>query len=115
MRQPTNEEVTQIKRLAQDEEANDTYYSDMIPIVLEHINDNITEAFKDDYTALPGTVKLFIAQTIRFFNSAEFGLESEKMGSVSYSYDYTTLPVAITNLLTKYGYGLKKVTFYAAW
>ena len=117
MRTPTTEEIAQIKRLAQDEETSDTYYEDMIPIVLEHINDNITEPFEDDYTALPGTVKLFIAQTVGYFAQAAFGVKSEKMGSVSFSYDYSKLPASITGLLSKYGYGQDDgtVTFYAAW
>lgn len=117
MRVPTNEEVAEIKRLAKDEETSDVYYKDMIPIVLEHVNDNIEVPFNDEYATLPGTVKLFIALTINYFAEAAFGVKSEKMGSASFTYDYSKLPASITNLLSKYGYGAddRKVKFFAAW
>lgn len=118
MRKPTNEEVLHFQSLAQDERGDKTYYENMIPIILEHINKRIQiEPFNDDdYLLLPGDVRLFIAKTVTWFGNAEFGLKSESVSSVSFTYDFAQLPDALTDLLSDYGYSTaKKIKFIPVW
>ena len=102
---PTVNDITYYKRIGKLEE-DDTYVADMLPLLLEHINSECVVEF----TApdLPANVKLFLAQSLAFFSAAQPGLESEKMGSVSFSYNFKELPVALKDLLSQYGYGRKR-------
>lgn len=103
---PTADEITYYKRIGGNEEGADDYYKDMLPLMLEHINDECTQAFESN--ALPANVKLFLAQSIAYLSNVEHGLKSESVSSVSFSYDFSEIPKAITGLLVKYGYGNPK-------
>lgn len=103
---PSNEEIAYYKRIGNNETATDEYYNDMLQLVLEHVNEECVEQFTPP--DLPANVKLFLAQSIAFFYNMEPGLKSESVSSVSYSFDFSQLPVGITGLLGKYGYGSKR-------
>lgn len=100
---PTEDEITYYKRIGGNEAADDAYYRDMLPLMLEHINEECTQVF--ELNELPANVKLFLANSIAFFSNVEHGLKSEHVNSVIYTYDFSTLPKTITDLLAKYGYG----------
>lgn len=95
----TDEEVAYYKSLNQDQKANGEYYKTMLPILLELVNHECDQNFKPD--ALPGNVKLFLAKAALFYSMGT-GVKSRKMGSVSYSYELSELPVSITTLLNRY-------------
>lgn len=103
----TPDEIAYYKRIGQGSELDDAYVADTLPLLLEWAQEQCTVEFKDP-SKLPVGVKLFLAHAVKFFGSAEIGLKSEKMGSVSFSYDFATLPSFITDFLFEYGYGRKR-------
>lgn len=100
---PTEEEIAYYKRLGQNPDADDAYYADMLPLLLEHVNEECTQTFSP--TELPGNVRLFLANAVTFYSNASFGLKSESVDDVTFSYDFDKLPGTLTGLLAKYGYG----------
>lgn len=109
---PTDEDISYYKKINQDEEDNVEYYRIMLPLLLGKINEDYEQTFEP--TSLPSNVKLFLALAINFYGS-DIGVTSERMGSVSYSYDFSALPSTITDLLISYEKRSKKVRFYASW
>ncbi|MFY0744743.1 hypothetical protein AB1K09_19950 [Solibacillus silvestris] len=106
MWQPTPDEIAYYKRVGQGTELDDEYVKDTLPLLLEWAQEQTTVQFK--YPNLPVGVKLFLAHALKFFGSAQIGLKSEKMGSVSFSYDFAALPSFVTDFLSEYGYGRKR-------
>lgn len=103
----TAEELAYYKRNAQlGDDVDDDYIKDQLNLMLGHVNDECTVQFKAP--DIPANVKLFIIGSIQFFQSAQHGLKSEKMGSVAFSYDFTALPKTLTDMLLMYGYGRKR-------
>lgn len=96
---PTEDEIKFYKSLNKDKQANDEYYRAMLPVLLEYVNEEYRQNFKPD--SLPGSVKLFLAKAIEFYSN-KAGLESRRMGTVSYSFKLSELPKSITDLLIKY-------------
>lgn len=96
---PTDEEIAEYKALNQDKSNDDAYYKVMLPILLESVNEEYNQSFKPDN--LPGAVKLFLAKATQFYAN-NTGLKSRKMGTVSYSYDFSNLPSSISGLLDRY-------------
>lgn len=104
---PSDEEVAYYKALNQDKSDNSDYYKMMLPLLLENVNEEYNQNF--DPTNLPGGIKIFLAKAVQFYANSGSGLTSRSMGSVSYSFDFSTLPSTLTDLLTKY----RKVKFIA--
>lgn len=103
MWKPTADEIAYYKRNARLESASDEYITDQLPLLLEHINEECSNVeFK--YENLPANVKMFLFGALNFLHSAQYGVKSEKMGSVSFTYDYDNIPANLTGLLSKYGY-----------
>lgn len=96
---PTPAEIQEFKTLNQDKSNNDEYYKVMLPILLDSVNEEYNQSFKPDN--LPGAVKLFLAKATQFY-AMNTGLKSRKMGTVSYSFDFSNLPTSITDLLNRY-------------
>ena len=103
----TPDEIAYYKRVGQSSELDDAYVQDTLPLLLEWAQEQCTVPFKQPPN-LPVGVKLFLAHALKFFGSAEIGLKSEKMGSVSFSYDFAALPSFVTDFLAEYGYGRKR-------
>lgn len=103
----TADELVYYKRNAQfEEDVSDDYIKDQLNLLLGHINDECTVQFTPPN--LPSNVTLFLIGAMQFFQSAQHGLKSERMGSVSFSYDFGTLPKSLTDLLLMYGYSHKR-------
>ena len=96
---PTPEELTYYKTLNHDSAANESYYQVMLPLLLEKVNEDYNQSFTP--TNLPANVKLFLAKAVQFYGGA-VGLKSRRMGTVSYAFDFSTLPSSIMDLLARY-------------
>lgn len=103
---PTQEEIAYYKRIGQCVQLDDQYVIDTLPLILEMAQSECTTEF--NYPDLPSNVKLFLAHSLQFYGAAQPGIDSEKMGTVSYSYDFTKLPSYITDFLANFGYGRKR-------
>lgn len=103
---PTADEIAYYKRNAKLDNVSDEYITDQLPLLLEHVNEECEVQF--NHSNLPANVKMFIIGALNYFGSAQYGLESEKMGSVSFSYDFSEMPKSLKDLLAKYGYGRKR-------
>lgn len=95
----TDDEVTYYATLGQVKKPNADYYKVMLPLLLEKVNEDYGTKFK--HTDLPANVKIFLAKAIAFY-AGHTGLKSRKMGSVSYTFDFTELEGSITSLLQGY-------------
>lgn len=104
---PSDEEVAYYKSLNQDKSKNEDYYKVMLPIVLDNVNEEYNQNFNQ--ANLPGAVKLFLAKAVQFYSNSGSGLKSRSMGTISYTFDFSTLPSTLTGLLARY----RKVKFIA--
>ena len=102
----TPTEIAYFKRIGQCEGVDDLYVSDMIPLLFDHVNEECAKEFTVE--SMTASVKLFLAQALAFFSVMQPGLEGERVGSVSFNYDFSKLPDTITGLLSQYGYGKKR-------
>ncbi|WP_107839446.1 hypothetical protein [Metasolibacillus meyeri] len=106
---PTAEEIAYYKKIANDKNAtNDEYYEVMLPLVLDMLNEQLCQKFTQD--TLPSSLKIFLAKATNFFGG-NGALKSRSMGSVSYSFNFTELPSALTDLLTPYN-ACRKAKFH---
>lgn len=96
---PTDEEVTYYKTLAQDKTPNEEYYKVMLPLLLDKVNEDYNQSFTSE--TAPANVKIFMAKATQFLGG-NAGLKSRKMGSVSYSFNFSELPSYLTDLLVRY-------------
>lgn len=103
---PTPDEITYYKRIGQCADLDDQYVIDTLPLILEMAQSECTVEFS--YPNLPSNVKLFLAHSLQFYGAAQPGLKSERMGTVSYSYDFAKLPSYISDFLANFGYGRKR-------
>ncbi|GLC89336.1 hypothetical protein [Lysinibacillus piscis] len=106
MWQPTQEEIDLLKQMNGVTGAkHDAFYQAMAPVLFDVAKDHCNGNWEP--SEMPQGVRLFIAKAIQF-NMQTTGLNSRRMGSVSYSYD-TEFPNAIWTYLRPY----KKVKFHA--
>lgn len=82
---------------------HDAYLGVMVPALEDYVKDECNNRFiqiTPTETVYPGAVKIFIAKACEY-NMNKAGLDSRKMGTVSYSYNLE-FPKSITNLLKPY-------------
>lgn len=97
---PTDEEIKYYKVICGDKSStNDEFYKVMLPLVLDMLNDQLCQKFTP--TTLPSALKIFLAKSTNFF-SGNGALKGRSMGTVSYTFDFGTLPSALTDLLKPY-------------
>lgn len=96
---PTQEEIDYYKKLAGDPNGDNDYYAMMLPLMLESMNEQLCQCFTID--KLPASLKIYLGKATGFFKK-DNTLKSRHMGTVSYSWDASTLPASISNLLKPY-------------
>lgn len=77
-------------------EGHDEYLFVMVPALEEYVKEYCNNPFRE----IPGPVKIFIAKACEY-NLNNSGLESRKMGTVSYSYNMD-FPKHLKDLLRPY-------------
>lgn len=72
------------KRMRSNTEKHGDYIATMVPDFLEVAEERTNNSFR---SKVPRSIILFIAGSIDYKLSTEIGLQSERMGEVSYNYD----------------------------
>ena len=93
------------KRMAKvDTDKHGDYITTMVPDYLEVAEEWTNNSFR---SKVPSSIILFIASSIEYKLTANVGVESRRLGDVSYNYE-TDYPKSVTRLLRPH----KKVRLY---